>query len=105
MGHSGGCQSTGGSICGTSDRPWDTGTHKKRRAKDDVQATLKERTVKMTEGPRMKQQNKGLRHKMAATSVEGVDIGRIFRKTTELEIKKQIVRSSTGLQEMSDWTL
>jgi hypothetical protein len=30
---------------------------------------------------------------------------RIFRKTAELEIEKRIVRFSTGLREMSDWTL
>jgi hypothetical protein len=31
--------------------------------------------------------------------------GRIFRKTVELEIEKRIVGSSTGLREVSDWTL
>jgi hypothetical protein len=30
---------------------------------------------------------------------------RTFRKIVELEIEKQIVRSSTGLQEVGDWTL
>jgi hypothetical protein len=31
--------------------------------------------------------------------------GRIFGKTLELEIEKQIVRSSCGLHEVGDWTL
>jgi hypothetical protein len=31
--------------------------------------------------------------------------GRIFRKAVELEIEKRIVGSSTGLQEVSDWTV
>jgi hypothetical protein len=31
--------------------------------------------------------------------------GKIFMKTVELECEKQIARSSTRLQEMSDWTL
>jgi hypothetical protein len=44
----------------------------------------------------MQQWNKGVRHKT---------YGRIFRKTIELEIKKRIVRPSTGLQAVSDWTL
>jgi hypothetical protein len=31
--------------------------------------------------------------------------GSIFSKTVELEIKKLIVRSSTALRQVSDWTL
>jgi hypothetical protein len=30
---------------------------------------------------------------------------RIFWKTVELEIEKRVVRSSTGLREVSDWAL
>jgi hypothetical protein len=48
----------------------------------------------------MQQWNKGLRCK-TSTSEEGEDIDRIFRKTVELEIEKRIVRSLTGLWEVT----
>jgi hypothetical protein len=50
----------------------------------------------------MRQWNKGPRLNGAVTSEEWVDIGRIFRKTVELEIEKCIIGSLTGLLEVSD---
>jgi hypothetical protein len=56
----------------------------------------------MMEGARMQQWNKGPRPKGAATSEEGEGI---FKKTIELKVAKQIVRSSSRLRKMDERTL
>jgi hypothetical protein len=41
----------------------------------------------------------------AATSEEGENIRHDFRKIVDLEVEKRIFGSSTGLREVSEWTL
>jgi hypothetical protein len=54
---------------------------------------------------RARSTNERPRRKKAATSEEGEEIRHDFGKTVELEIERFTVGSSTGLREMSDWTL
>jgi hypothetical protein len=56
------------------------------------------------ERPGMQQWNKGPRLKGATMSGEGIS-GRIFRKTVQLEVTKQIVGTSIRLCKVSDGTL